>query len=1403
MTGPNVDNFQRALNRFKQSITPDLAKEFSISSLSDVKQVCKEIQQKHGSEGKLRYMGRLRGFIEAMEQFGKVIEIFVNASELVCFIWGPIKFILLTASTHISSFDKLLDAYAQIGDAIPGLECYSKTFAEHPPLATVLEDYYSDILEFHRISITIFKRPTWKDMYHSIWKTFDSKFGPILHSLCKRRELLESEKISAALYEIHRLRKDISSMYTENQQKMDEERLEKHRGRVSYIREKLDAPNYEIDQEMATENRLIDSSGEWVLENEEFQAWDNHILGHNILYINGIPGAGKTTLVSTVIRKLLDNRYSGTVSHCVAYFYFKYRQTGKDSHNSLLRGILDQLIAQDPAMSDHLFSKISAMDPTSLRLTRTLEGLVKEALESHQICYIVIDGLDESVPKEAERSVQWLLSLIKGRSENTTTSLRILLCGQRDGVLDKLLVDKPSITLENTAHTKDIERYCLHFCERIGDKFAISDEFQKSIAVRVTNSAKGMFLYARVVLENLLNQTKLFGLKRELQPGTFPEEIDKAYGRIAVRIFEESSPSEREDAKKILGWIVFAARPLRWREIQCSFCIIPDNGVVEYEDQRLRVTCKELCGSLVDVHPTNDARDNPECIVSIVHETAREYLIQKNLLNTRLEQARITYFLSKYLTSGPFKCGDDEKMVYNHAINGYYGLQDYAIQYWFYHARECAEVTGEIGPSTSQMAIRAVGALLKYYSSLLKLNEHDTAYDEEIIKIVKDLPDDENKRNTYFTIEQWTVQIRKTIETLRDDNLDSANQQILMNLYGSIVIYKCSKPWCDYFTTGFESIEERERHYDRHDRPFRCTFGECPGYALGFDTQQKLSQHVEAYHHETNDELEFPEVRPEKALTFEKAVECGDVAAVRKFLKHPGHIHRLESRYNPLHRAVQNGHLEVCKLLLESGFDVNITTKSSSGMTPLHVAVRKENIEIVHLFLTQEKCLPDKVDESGCSPFISACRVGNLPIVKLLFETGKMQVNRRASDGDHHPMSRITPLGHATEKGHFPVVRYLIQKAKVSPVTREILAIALSRGYESLIHKELLPAIATSPQENIQGDPYESGFPLDCVKLRTNWFVIFNQHSPRLFDVDLHHIPQITPPISAIFSGCGKYIASIHEEAVQLYDITTRKAYTLNSGPDSRDMSLQIFSPDSKWLVAATKEREVYIWDITSRQLRHKLNAEIGPIMSIHFTNDKRILASRFHADEIQVWDVDNHTIEITIDAGVWSRPSAVTISPDNNFLVAGFMQDEVRVWDIHTGHLVQCHYIDGNRDIVSNISFSPYDENVFRCTTETMFEVRTLKCQRLHNITPVVKGFSQKSYIFQSDSNDILFECIDGGVQLRDIKTRNSYLRLETINSHTYDMKITASLTGNVFATYGGKDLFIWSYYKHEAISN
>lgn len=90
MSGPNADSFQRALRSFKQSIsqqTPELLGKFEIGSLDDLQNHCMQIQNKMGQNGEMRRMRRLQGFIEAMSQLGQSIEVFVNANELVCFIW--------------------------------------------------------------------------------------------------------------------------------------------------------------------------------------------------------------------------------------------------------------------------------------------------------------------------------------------------------------------------------------------------------------------------------------------------------------------------------------------------------------------------------------------------------------------------------------------------------------------------------------------------------------------------------------------------------------------------------------------------------------------------------------------------------------------------------------------------------------------------------------------------------------------------------------------------------------------------------------------------------------------------------------------------------------------------------------------------------------------------------------------------------------------------------------------------------------------------------------------------------------------------------------------------------------------------------------------------------------------
>lgn len=96
-----------------------------------------------------------------------------------------------------------------------------------------------------------------------------------------------------------------------------------------------------------------------------------------------------------------------------------------------------------------------------------------------------------------------------------------------------------------------------------------------------------------------------------------------SYERVVSRVFENPVKAEREDAAKILGWITCSKRPLKWREVQAIFCIDPESETVDFEDRQLLVTCKELCGSLVDLRSSGTQVSGLEDLVEFVHETAR------------------------------------------------------------------------------------------------------------------------------------------------------------------------------------------------------------------------------------------------------------------------------------------------------------------------------------------------------------------------------------------------------------------------------------------------------------------------------------------------------------------------------------------------------------------------------------------------------------------------------------------------------------------------------------------------------------------------------------------------------------------------------------------------------------
>lgn len=79
--------FEQALADFKKELRPKQQAAFQSTTLPDLLKAIDKIQKDPHATRRLRDIGSLKGTLEALNQLGKVVETFVNTSEIVAFVW--------------------------------------------------------------------------------------------------------------------------------------------------------------------------------------------------------------------------------------------------------------------------------------------------------------------------------------------------------------------------------------------------------------------------------------------------------------------------------------------------------------------------------------------------------------------------------------------------------------------------------------------------------------------------------------------------------------------------------------------------------------------------------------------------------------------------------------------------------------------------------------------------------------------------------------------------------------------------------------------------------------------------------------------------------------------------------------------------------------------------------------------------------------------------------------------------------------------------------------------------------------------------------------------------------------------------------------------------------------------
>ncbi|KAA6411592.1 MAG: nacht domain [Lasallia pustulata] len=127
-SGIAVDPWLLARDRYLEDLSDDEKALFENATIENIFYSASAAQKRHEADSKTRLAARkLKPFVAALEQYGKALDIYANASStIMCPLWGSIRVLLQLAGAFEKYFGKLLDMFSRIGDVLPQFQVYAR-----------------------------------------------------------------------------------------------------------------------------------------------------------------------------------------------------------------------------------------------------------------------------------------------------------------------------------------------------------------------------------------------------------------------------------------------------------------------------------------------------------------------------------------------------------------------------------------------------------------------------------------------------------------------------------------------------------------------------------------------------------------------------------------------------------------------------------------------------------------------------------------------------------------------------------------------------------------------------------------------------------------------------------------------------------------------------------------------------------------------------------------------------------------------------------------------------------------------------------------------------------------------------------------------------------------------------
>ncbi|KIJ53825.1 hypothetical protein M422DRAFT_242088 [Sphaerobolus stellatus SS14] len=322
---------------------------------------------------------------------------------------------------------------------------------------------------------------------------------------------------------------------------------------------------------------------------EQLEGWASSATEENILFMSGSPGAGKTAIAVSALKRLADKE--------TVHFFFKRGEKDFRNPSLIWRTLAFQLAQKYKYIADHLRTFFKAKDSSyihTLEIKEQFQELIVNTLKTSQgrrgkePLILIIDALDEcdSSDREGRKALLETLHLCG----ELHPYLKMIITAREDRDIITMLqkMEKKVQTLQLYTgpavdpHTNNDINFFLQTCfEEIRNNYSLSASWPGESAIsRLSKYAAGLFIWANLVIDFIqAEETPGPRLDEVLQHmGSYnfgdsegdnsTSRIDELYGQILYRIFYGLRTLEKRAYQAVLGTILCAQDPLTLNDLR-------------------------------------------------------------------------------------------------------------------------------------------------------------------------------------------------------------------------------------------------------------------------------------------------------------------------------------------------------------------------------------------------------------------------------------------------------------------------------------------------------------------------------------------------------------------------------------------------------------------------------------------------------------------------------------------------------------------------------------------------------------------------------------------------------------------------------------------------------------------